>query len=441
MKLYRFRSMDYLLGDEYQELEKETIYFASPDQLNDPMEGLRDIVWRGDEIVWEKFIKNYVDCLHGAYILPRMRGGPKELDVDNLPILGGWNNLTPEGQTLFDDVWYRVGTLPDIREIIEALANSSRDIRSRELRYYLRLLQFVILDIVRKLYIERRFMPRSAEYQPEDELRNAASLKKIVKTINRLEDETEEERNLTLQKLEAADKDQRLNQQRKHNSSSKVSSEIVQKNNQLVIYDFPIIYPEEFGRKLWPKWYPACFMESACNSSAWGHYGEGHRGVCLIFETVEVGGSNYLNLQPTPSGSFRLIPFFKVSYERKTDEIDVFRYIANLGNDDVIQLWFTDEKGKTSKCVDSCQSERDRSDWQKKYRDSFYRDIITKIKDWQDEQEWRLILDDLSAGFDVANNRTLRYDFNSLKGIIFGINTTDEDRLRIIEFFKEVQGK
>ena len=62
MEVYRFRSIEALLC-EYQELENKTIYFASPDQLNDPMEGYRDIVWRGDKIVWTNFFKNYVFCL------------------------------------------------------------------------------------------------------------------------------------------------------------------------------------------------------------------------------------------------------------------------------------------------------------------------------------------------------------------------------------------
>ena len=57
--LYRFRSIDALL-DKYQELESQTIYFASPDELNDPMEGFRDIVWSGDKIVWTNFFKHYV---------------------------------------------------------------------------------------------------------------------------------------------------------------------------------------------------------------------------------------------------------------------------------------------------------------------------------------------------------------------------------------------
>ena len=44
-KAYRFRSSKYLLCEPYSELERQTIYFSSPEELNDPMEGFRDMVW------------------------------------------------------------------------------------------------------------------------------------------------------------------------------------------------------------------------------------------------------------------------------------------------------------------------------------------------------------------------------------------------------------
>lgn len=431
---YRFRSIDALL-DKYHELENQTIYFASPEELNDPMEGFRDIVWRGDSIVWTRLLKNYVDCLHGGYLLPRMRGGPKELDVNDLPILGRWN-LIPEGQGLFDDFWHRFYDLPYIREIIEALSSSSRGIRYRELRYYLRLVQFIVLQEISKFYTARGVMPQSAPYQRKDALRNQASLRKILATINRLEHETEEECNATLQKFEAMDDSQRLYQQRQHNSTSKVSSEVLRKNNQLVIFDFPILYLKEFGRKLWPKWYTACFTQGYHNSSVWGNYADKHKGACLIFETVNIAEFNCLHLHPVTNEGVRTVPFFKVNYAKRPDEIDAFRYIGNLASNELIKLWFTDEDGIISKCVDNFQSGTDKGDYQKKYRDSFYRDVITKTKDWKYEREWRLILDNLSAGFDVEKNRALKYDFNSLKGIIFGVNTSDKHKTEIIDIIE-----
>lgn len=66
--LYRFRTADRLLGKDATEtkeavpgeLEKLEIYFAPPEQLNDPLEGYKEIYWAGDEIVWANFFRHYL---------------------------------------------------------------------------------------------------------------------------------------------------------------------------------------------------------------------------------------------------------------------------------------------------------------------------------------------------------------------------------------------
>ena len=147
MKVYRFRSVEYLLGEEYQELEKQTIYFASPDELNDPMEGFRDIVRSGDRIVWTNFFKHYVFCLHETYLHLSKSEGLINLNMEDIPISGRWDKIpTSEGQRLFDDIWHRFLNLPCIPEIIEALSTTNHKIRYRELGFYFRLLQSVFLD-------------------------------------------------------------------------------------------------------------------------------------------------------------------------------------------------------------------------------------------------------------------------------------------------------
>ena len=65
-EFYRFRSVEQLLG-EYAELEHQTIFFAAMEDLNDPMEGFRDIVWSGDRIVWLNLFKDYVNCLYWGH--------------------------------------------------------------------------------------------------------------------------------------------------------------------------------------------------------------------------------------------------------------------------------------------------------------------------------------------------------------------------------------
>ena len=70
---YRFRPTNALLGDR-KELEKQEIYFARPDQLNDPMEGFKDVFWQGDRIVWTNLIKNYLLSLQIAIMMGTSMG-------------------------------------------------------------------------------------------------------------------------------------------------------------------------------------------------------------------------------------------------------------------------------------------------------------------------------------------------------------------------------
>ena len=60
--LYRFRPVDAVL-DKYEELAKQEIYFSPPEELNDPMEGYKDVFWSGDRIVWRNLLRHYLLCL------------------------------------------------------------------------------------------------------------------------------------------------------------------------------------------------------------------------------------------------------------------------------------------------------------------------------------------------------------------------------------------
>ena len=44
-------------------MERQEIYFASTKQLNDPVEGYKDLFWKGDAIAWKNFLRHYVLCL------------------------------------------------------------------------------------------------------------------------------------------------------------------------------------------------------------------------------------------------------------------------------------------------------------------------------------------------------------------------------------------
>ena len=434
-EFFRFRSIDALL-EKYQELEKQTIYFASPEELNDPMEGFQDIVWDGDKIVWTNLFKHYVYCLHLSYLQLRAVGDSRILAVDNIPILGCWDQLpTPQGQNLFDEIWHNFLNVPNIQEVIEGLANTRRKIRYREIGYYLRIIHPVILKEIVKSYIAHGLIPKSAMPELPEELPILAFLASILLTLKLAEEaKTEKELDNAFLSSEIMDNNERFKQQ--YNSRT-ISTGILGKNNQLVIFDFPKVYVEQLERLLWPKWHTACFMKSYHNSSVWGHYGDKHIGACLIFEAIETDNSYSLELNRKTGSGSRKMPFYKVHYEHKPSEIDFFRSIGSLSESTLIKLWYTDQNSNRSECAVHIEAADEEDTWRENYWDNFFRTITTKTKDWEYEQEYRLILGHGLIEFNKKSDRILTYNFNSLSGIIFGIKTSDEDKEKSLKLLKK----
>ena len=438
--LYRFRSIDALL-DKYHELENQTIYFASPEELNDPMEGFRDIVWRGDTIVWTNFFKHYVFCLHESYPLFRKTLDSKKLSVDDIPILARWDKTPiPEKQKLFDDIWDRFFNLPHIPEIIEAIANRNREVRYRELGYYFRVMQSVLLAEIEDSCIAHGFMHESERTQlPENWPDVDKMCEWVCASIRQFNQaNTEAQLNAMLLDTAAQDNDERIKNQIKN----PISSKILRTNNHLMHLDFPNTYLREIETLLWFDWRTACFTENYHNSAIWGTYGDKHKGACLIFESVKKDGSPQLSLKEGGSQDIPASRFRKVVYGSKLNEVDFFRSIGRSTVEQLRELWYTDTEGNISECAAHLPREGEIDNentiaWRKNYWDSFYCDITSKTKDWKYEQEWRLILEDRSGGFDEEQGYKLTYDFNSLKGIIFGIRASDEDISRVVKLIKK----
>ena len=86
--LYRFRKLKHIF--EYKELENQEIYFASNEELNDPMEAYKTVIFQGDSIMWHNLFKNYILCLSRFILANGVRGV-----TDNVIRLEAFNNLIP----------------------------------------------------------------------------------------------------------------------------------------------------------------------------------------------------------------------------------------------------------------------------------------------------------------------------------------------------------
>ena len=426
MQVYRFRSMKYLLEDKYQELEKQEIYFANPEQLNDPMEGLRDIFWRGDRIVWKNFFKHYVFCLYETHLRFLVAGHSIQLNANNIPILGRWDELPSPSQRMFNEVWDRFLDLPQIPEFIEALANTNRKIRYRELGLYLELIYSALSYEIMEVRFANGIMPQSAIRRPPEGLPLVGEI--LVSTLESMAqlEEDEEQTDALLQSLESVRYAMRLEL-----LNNPILTGISESNFLLVYFDFSSVYLKEIEKLLWPNWYVACFTKDYHNSSVWSTYGDNHKGACLIFESTQIDGSRQYS---AVSG------LYKIDYRPKLNEVDFFRSIGRVTVGQLIELWYTDAEGNFSECGDHIQRDGeidndDTASWQESYWANFYRDITSKTKDWKHEQEWRLVLED--RWLDEGEAPKLIYDFNSLKGIIFGIRASDEEILKAVKIIQE----
>ena len=426
MQVYRFRSMKYLLEDKYQELKKQEIYFASPEQLNDPMEGLQDIFWRGDRIVWKKFFKHYVFCLHVTHLHFLAAGPSIPLNASNIPILGRWDELPSPALRVFDEVWHRFLNLPKIPEFIEALANTNRKIRYEELWKHLGIIHHVMLYEMEEVCFAKGFISER-RCPPEGLPPVGKILESAVKAMAQLEEDQDEEKTNAILDF---DKGYRRGIGIRLLENG-MPTGILGGNIQLVQFDFSGAYLKEFEKMVLPNWYTACFMKDYRNSSVWAHYGDKHRGACLIFESVKAGGCNSLNLSRGTGEDAKPRPFSEINYEGKSGEIDFFRSISTLP-DYIRDLLLTDGQGNASESFPS-----DIDDWRQKYFYRFFHDTNIKTKDWAYEKECRLTLQDIDGHLDEKDTRKLSYAFNSLKGIIFGIRASDEDISRVVKIIQK----
>ncbi|OBV28817.1 hypothetical protein BKN38_07805 [Helicobacter sp. CLO-3] len=71
------------------------------------------------------------------------------------------------------------------------------------------------------------------------------------------------------------------------------------------------------------------------------------------------------------------------------------------------------------------------------YWQHIYRETTKKTKDWEYEKEYRLIIDSFLNDSLPNEERIYRYRFSDLHGIIFGINTSEKDKIKIAKIVKE----
>ena len=189
----------------------------------------------------------------------------------------------------------------------------------------------------------------------------------------------------------------------------------------IVMADFPKVFVAQLRDMIYPKSYVVCFSKKNDNSAMWGNYADCHKGVCLIYDTgdeakLKVGG--------------RHIPLDvrAISYGGESIECNFFQTLGRLT---MVQIreWLLGVDG-----VSSCyEAFSDVEEWRKRYWKIYDAKTYRKTKNWEHEKEFRVAVSNTFGEFDVPQKQNMSFDWNLLKGVIFGIRTSEYDKKQILD--------
>jgi len=427
---YRFRKTQNIF--DFKELENQEIYFASNEELNDPMEGFKNLVFNGDKIVWRNLFKHYLLCFEFMYQTYLICGeSHTKFEIDLIPIFRNSDDIeTLKYKELFKKIYLE--TFEIYGQIIDKIATRTTPILKEELFKYLYPFHMIALEIIQRNYESEGLIPKRE---------NALDIQNFIEQDNiKLIDVVE----AMIQEhgQEKMDKFLRATSFFYEEFNFVQSINLKHTPNKLFLLNFPQNYLRAIEKLTYPKNYVACFTgeDAINNSSVWGHYGDNHKGICLMFKPNEKESLPFSNAKIGYGGNGVILgkislSFDKIIYGEAYPEIDFFRSLGRLPIPKLNATWYKDDDKKLSDIHSEVFTDEEK--WRNGYWNKYSQNNLIKTKDWAYEDEYRLILNSGIDGEIDKEYRILKYDFQNMRGLIFGINTTDEDKVKIFEIIQK----
>lgn len=443
---YRYRPIKSLL-DGFHELENQEIYFSTTGELNDPMEGFKDIYWQGDEIVWKNLLRHYVLCLVQAISYCMVAG--ESFDPNVIGNLVFWvPPRLPEApiKDTYGRICKRFFGESVIRKFLLHMANRTAPVRRRELTAYLRAFHGLAMEIIISEFRRQGLMPKQVaktfSLRRDQWRKSLVSMMDEVTKISPAGRSPEKMFEAIFAASEATSAQLALI------SEYNLPDSEMRKPLVFWTYRFPSSYVAALDKLVHRDWYVACFTRSAENHSMWSTYADGHRGACLMFKaSVSTSGNPSLDLErvtgmsgatgkaPTYTSSRISHEFQSVSYSAKYPSIDFFKSLGAISAVDINDFWYRGDDGGFSECRNTVYADQD--GWRNKYWNTFGESSLYKTPEWSHEEEYRIVI---HSGFDLTDKvtRKIKYQFCDLAGIVFGERTTVDDKIKIM---KIIDGK
>lgn len=423
MLLYRYRRIENAL----LEIDKGTFHFASRDELNDPMEGYVRVYWEGDKAAWEGLFRNYI-CSVCSTLEWFILGGDEQ-----------WirHRSVMVDRRKFDDVPY--GEMlhalgeeflsdEDIQKICACYGDNMSKVYGKELVSILQMVHKKAFALCVRMYKERGLLSKDIELGVREKKENE-TIRRFSEGLKTFVDEKDRQAlmkiisdfydDTTSWRIIQAGINAKIGLYGKADTKEE---ELRQRNWIMLLTEYPMLYVTQLKELIYPEAYMVCFSKVVNNSAMWGNYADNHKGVCLIYEAED-------GIQiEMPGGSKVIAPVRKVEYEGELIERNFFE---TLGRCTIPQIkdWLTGTEG-VSCCF--CVFEEEQK-WRDSYWAVFAAKNYRKIKAWAHEEEYRIVIDNSFYEYTDAQSRNLKYDTSRLRGVVFGINTSEYDKMQIVE--------
>ena len=423
MSIYRLRTCENLLG-KFEELEKQSIFLADSASFNDPVEDFVYLEYKGDKILWENMFKEFLVAMEYKMFTAPLYSHDMLIDFKSETIFG------PKTHPYFGHKDYNIRmakitekffSYEPVNEWCEYLSKRAKPINNEQLIGIFNIISYFATESILHVFDEH---PLVKDFYP-------GFMNILQKNICEIEKNSKN----ILSKTNNSDKDDEL----LHwlNLDFQAITMIAYSSSDLANYgisnfyfwfDFPIKFVDELKDFIYYRWYAAAFMRKPpMRMDLWANYAKEHSGVCLIFK-------DRLGFSGIPRSA--CLKMENVEYNNEIITVDFFKRMWVLNRNDFYNDWCKDRLGNVSPIFEQAT----------KYTDEEHREFweaISKIKyrknkDWEAENEIRLTVDNNWINLTEPCKRLLKYDFNSLEGIVFGIRTSVLDKSRI---FKIISSK
>lgn len=427
MRLYRFRKFDRACT----EIQNHTFRFSDRKSLNDPIEGYVKLYWQGDIVAWEGLFGNYIHSLYAKLL--EVIISKKDISVENVILLdvNEDNEQFRNALKIIEDIFL---DLDEVKRIITYYSENNIRCSKKELKYLLNCFHKRAFDICVDDLISRRIL--QSEMKEQDIRRDG--MPTMEEVCVQLCNFKEEERLTLLETIGRAWDD--LTDQMLWKVYQ--NFDVLRKNWFTIRFKFPKLYMECLEELIYPENYVVCFSKSAKNSSMWGNYADDHKGICMIFETKEKSNKHYLSINKpycySSNGTeykFIDMEVKPIKYENQSIQTNFFTSMGRL-NGKQLARFLVDKEQKKSICWNEYFG-KENEQWSKEYWKKCETRFCKKMEDWKHEEEYRLLLSDSFSEFSKPESRTLEFDFFQLKGIIFGMKISNNDKFQMIELIKK----